>query len=179
MCRTGYGLDDRSSRVRFPAGAGNFSLHHRVQNASGAYPVSYPMGTRSSFPGVKRPGREADHSPPSNSEVKNAWSCTSAPQYVFMVWCLMKQWIHLHGVIVKHRDNFTFTLWQSAVFYNIPCGACTPVTGTRFYFQRRAFLTNPCMQLRLFNFSWFIFLWFKNVIGSVRRLGSRCEKALT
>jgi hypothetical protein len=26
----GYGLDDRGSRVRFPAGAGNFSLHHRV-----------------------------------------------------------------------------------------------------------------------------------------------------
>jgi hypothetical protein len=24
-----YGLDDRGSRVRFPAEAGNFSLHHR------------------------------------------------------------------------------------------------------------------------------------------------------
>jgi hypothetical protein len=30
---------------------------------------------------------------------KNAWSYTSTPQYVFMAWCL-----------VKHRDNFTFTL---------------------------------------------------------------------
>jgi len=27
--------------------------------------------------GVKRPGREADHSPPSSAEVKNAWSYTS------------------------------------------------------------------------------------------------------
>jgi hypothetical protein len=26
----GYGLDDRGSMVRFPAGAGNFCLHHRV-----------------------------------------------------------------------------------------------------------------------------------------------------
>jgi hypothetical protein len=26
----GYGLDDRGSRVRFPAGAGKFSLHHRI-----------------------------------------------------------------------------------------------------------------------------------------------------
>jgi hypothetical protein len=26
----GYGLDDRGCRVRFPAGAGNFSLHRRV-----------------------------------------------------------------------------------------------------------------------------------------------------
>jgi hypothetical protein len=46
----GYGLDDRGSRVRFPAGAGNFSLHYRLQNGSGAHPVSYPMGTRGSFP---------------------------------------------------------------------------------------------------------------------------------
>jgi hypothetical protein len=44
-------LDDRGSRVRFPVGAGNFSLHHRVKNGSGAHPASYPMGTRGSFPG--------------------------------------------------------------------------------------------------------------------------------
>jgi hypothetical protein len=51
----GYGLDDRGCRVRFPAGAGNFSLR-RVQNGSGAHPVSYPMGTRGSFPGGKAAG---------------------------------------------------------------------------------------------------------------------------
>jgi len=49
--------------------------------------------------GVKRPERQADHSPPSNAKVTNAWGYTSTPQYVFMVWCL-----------VKHKDNFTFTL---------------------------------------------------------------------
>jgi hypothetical protein len=48
-----YGLDDRGSRFRFPAGDGNFSLHHRVQTGSGAHPASYPMGTRGSFPGSK------------------------------------------------------------------------------------------------------------------------------
>jgi hypothetical protein len=52
----GYGLDDRGSRVRFPSGAGNFSLHLRVQNGSGAHPSSYPMGTRDSFPGSKAAG---------------------------------------------------------------------------------------------------------------------------
>jgi hypothetical protein len=52
----GYGLDDRGSRVRFPAGAGNFSLHHRVQNGSGAHPASYRMGTGGSFPGGKAAG---------------------------------------------------------------------------------------------------------------------------
>jgi hypothetical protein len=60
----------RGSRVRFPAGAGNFSLHHRVQNGCGAHLASYPVGTRGSFPGVKRPGREAGHSSPSSAEVK-------------------------------------------------------------------------------------------------------------
>jgi hypothetical protein len=50
-----------------------------------------------SFPGVMRLGREADHSP--FTDVENAWSYTSTPQYVFMAWCL-----------VKHKDNFTFTL---------------------------------------------------------------------
>jgi hypothetical protein len=30
-------------------------------------------------PGVKRPGREADHIPLSSTEVKNTWSYTSTP----------------------------------------------------------------------------------------------------
>jgi hypothetical protein len=51
-----YGLDERVSRVRFPAEAGNFSLHHLVQNGSGAHRASYPMGTRVSFPGGKAAG---------------------------------------------------------------------------------------------------------------------------
>jgi hypothetical protein len=58
------------------------------------------MGTRGSFPGG-RPGREADHSPPSSAVVKNAWSYTSTPQYIFMVWCL-----------VKHRDYFTLYIYS-------------------------------------------------------------------
>jgi hypothetical protein len=48
----GYAMNDRGSRVRFPAEAGNFS-HHRVQNGSGIHPASYPIGTRYSFPGGK------------------------------------------------------------------------------------------------------------------------------
>jgi hypothetical protein len=52
----GYGLDDRGSRVRFLAEAGNFSRYHRVQNGSAAHPASYPMGTKCSFPGGKAAG---------------------------------------------------------------------------------------------------------------------------
>jgi hypothetical protein len=52
----GYGLHDRGYRVRFPAEAGNFSLHNRVQTGSGAQPTPYPMVTRGSFPGGKAVG---------------------------------------------------------------------------------------------------------------------------
>jgi len=92
-------LDDRGSRVRFRAGAGNFSLHHRVQNGSGVRPASYPTGAFSL--GVKQPGREADHSPQSSAEVEG---CVE---------------IYLHspntpswpGVqLQKHRNNLTFAL---------------------------------------------------------------------
>jgi hypothetical protein len=41
----------RLSEVRLPAGAGNFSLHHRVQTGCGAHRTSYPLGTRGYFPG--------------------------------------------------------------------------------------------------------------------------------
>jgi hypothetical protein len=52
----GYGLYDWGSRVLFPAGTENFSLHHRVQNGSGAHPASYPMVTRGCFSGGKAAG---------------------------------------------------------------------------------------------------------------------------
>jgi hypothetical protein len=53
---TDYGPDDRMIGVRIPEGAGNFSLRHRVQTGSGAYPTSYPMGTGGSFHGSKAAG---------------------------------------------------------------------------------------------------------------------------
>jgi hypothetical protein len=53
MIETRYGLDDYGSRVRFSVGAGNFSLHHRIQTGSGAHPASYRMGTRGYFLGGK------------------------------------------------------------------------------------------------------------------------------
>jgi len=60
-------------------GAGNFSLHHGVQNGSKAHPAGYPMETMGSYPGVKRLGRQADHSPPSSAAVKNVWRYASSP----------------------------------------------------------------------------------------------------
>jgi hypothetical protein len=50
----------------------DFSSNLCVQTGSGAYTASCTMGTGGHFPGAKaRPGRDADHSPPSSAEVKN------------------------------------------------------------------------------------------------------------
>jgi hypothetical protein len=67
-----YGLDDRAIGVRYPAGAEDFSSSLCVQTGSGAHPASCTMNTGGPIPGVKaRPGRGADHSPPSSAEVEN------------------------------------------------------------------------------------------------------------
>jgi hypothetical protein len=61
----------------------------RCLAGSGAHPASYSIGTRGFSLGVKQPGCEADHSPPSSAEVKNAWSYTSTPP------------IRLHDVVLS------------------------------------------------------------------------------
>jgi hypothetical protein len=109
IAQLGYRLDDRGSRVRFPVGAENFSLHHRVQNGSEANSAPYPIGNRGTLSlGVKRTRREADHSPHLVPRSKNAWSYTSTPQYVFMAWCSVKHFTLLYF-------TFTKTDWTSKV----------------------------------------------------------------
>jgi hypothetical protein len=49
-------------------------------------------------PTVKRPGREADHSPPSSAAVKNVWSCASISPS------------RLHGVVLN-KTLHTSSLW--------------------------------------------------------------------
>jgi hypothetical protein len=57
-----------------PTEAEDFSSNLCVQTGSGAHRASCTMGTGGSFPGGKeRPGRDADHSPPSSAEVKKGW----------------------------------------------------------------------------------------------------------
>jgi len=92
----GYEMDDGVSRVRFPEGLVIFLFITTSRPAPRPTqpPIQWVTGTLSL--GIKRPGSEADYSPPFRVEVKNAWSFTSTPQYIFMGWCL-----------VKHSDNFT------------------------------------------------------------------------
>jgi hypothetical protein len=56
--------------------------------------------------GVKRPEREADHSPPSSAEVKECVElCLHSPN--------MSSW---SGAQLKHRDNFTFMRVRNLLF---------------------------------------------------------------
>jgi hypothetical protein len=74
-------------------GGWEFFPHHRVQGPT-QLPIQWIAGTLSL--GVKRSVCEADHLPPCSAEIKNVWSYTSTPKYVFMAWC-----------VLKHRSNFT------------------------------------------------------------------------
>jgi hypothetical protein len=67
-----------------PGGGQEFLLLHVVQTGPGVHPTSYPMGTGGSFLGVKRPGREADHSLPTSAEVMKMRIYTSTLPYAFM-----------------------------------------------------------------------------------------------
>ena len=69
-----------------PGRGKRFFFPQKHQGQLWAPPSLQLNGDRVSFPGVKLPGREVDHSPPRSAEFKNEWSNTSAP------------FIRLHGV---------------------------------------------------------------------------------
>jgi hypothetical protein len=81
---TSYGL---RNRISSPGGVKNLLLSQIVQTGSGFHQTSYPMVPGALSPGVKRPGREADHSPPTSAEVKKMWMYSSTLPYAFMVYC--------------------------------------------------------------------------------------------
>jgi hypothetical protein len=80
---TSYGLDDRGGRSSSPGEVKNFlfSRSSRPVLRSTQPPIQW-------VPGVKRTGREVDHSPPTSAEVKKMWLYTSTP-------------IRLYGVVLS------------------------------------------------------------------------------
>jgi hypothetical protein len=79
---SGYGLDDRAIEVRSPANGKDFSSNLCLRIGSGAHPAPC---TGCPFSGAKvRPGRDADHSPPSSAELENEQYYTSFPPSTFM-----------------------------------------------------------------------------------------------
>jgi hypothetical protein len=78
------------SKINFNLRLGIFLFATVSRPALGPTQPPIQWVPRALFLRVKRPGREADHSPSSNAEVKNTPS--------------------RRGAQLKHRDNFTFTL---------------------------------------------------------------------
>ena len=79
-----------------------FSLIQNAQTSYTAHPVSYSMGTGGCCPGVRRPWREAEHSPPSSAKVRN--EC-------------------LHGL---HRNDLTFSSSTVSQITNCQCSNTNP-----------------------------------------------------
>jgi hypothetical protein len=67
---TGYGLHDTGGQSLSPGRAKNFlfSTSSRPDMGSTQPPIRWVLGALS--PAVKRPGHEADHSPPTSAGVK-------------------------------------------------------------------------------------------------------------
>jgi hypothetical protein len=72
----GYRLDSQGSI----SGRGKiFVLLQSIQNGFGTQPASYPMEMGALCPGVKQPGHETKHSPPSSAEIKNGEAVSPLP----------------------------------------------------------------------------------------------------
>jgi len=64
-----------------------------------------------SFLRVKWQGHEVDYLHPYNAKVKNVWSCTSTPPYVFLAWYLA-------------QGNFTSPYLQCRPRFFVPVAGC-------------------------------------------------------
>jgi hypothetical protein len=81
---TGYWLDDRGVGVRVAIGSQMVISPYRSYRLSGP-PNLISNGYKGLFAsGVKLPGREADHSSPTNTEINKLWVSTSILPYVFI-----------------------------------------------------------------------------------------------
>ena len=87
---TRYGLDGPGIETRWGR-----DFQHPSRPALGAHPASYTMGTGSLL-GVKRPGRVADHPPPSSAEVEGR----------------VELYLYPKGLSSLHRENLY--LYQAA-----------------------------------------------------------------
>jgi hypothetical protein len=85
----GYGLDNHILGFDSWQGLGIFLFTTTSRMAVGLTQPPIQWVSRALPLGVKWPGHEADHSPPSSAKVKNAWSYTSTPP------------ICLHGVVLS------------------------------------------------------------------------------
>jgi hypothetical protein len=77
-------------------------------------------------PGVKLPGREADHSPSTTAEVKNTWAYTATPHGVvlnllstgttlFLLLRLSRKYVNVNGEQENNCDWLIGNTWPRSV----------------------------------------------------------------
>jgi hypothetical protein len=82
-------LDDRGVGVRVPVGLKIFTSPHRPDRLWDPPNLVSIVYLEALSPGLKRQGREADHSPPTSAEAKKTWIYETTPP------------IRLHGVVLS------------------------------------------------------------------------------
>ena len=76
-------------------------------------------------PGLKRPGRETNYSPPFSIEIKSEWSCTSFPLYAVMA---TQGRMYLH-ILWAHLKNFSKV--SVSFLLSVRSNVCCPHRTTR------------------------------------------------
>ena len=131
---TGYGVDGPGIESHWGGGGTRFSA--LVQIGPEARSASYTMGT-GSFQGVKRPGRDVDHPPPSSAEVKESVELylysISGPSWPVIAWAYLYLYQRMYTVLLK------------SLYYDTPAPKCF---GPHWSIIREhTFVQNSCLTL--------------------------------
>jgi hypothetical protein len=89
-------------------------------------PIQWVPGVLS--PEVKRPGRETDHSPPSNAEVRNAWRYTSTLNMSSWHGTCLSTGTSLPYHPITSKNMKTKFSYKSSAYLQLLCTAATTFT---------------------------------------------------
>jgi hypothetical protein len=118
------------------------------------------------------------------------WGIPPFPQWFFVAWCIIKEWMLLHGAVLKYRDNFTFTFtlgtWLSYHHHHLGKEGLhfhSPVKWLRheFRFVRKALIMNrPKMAAAKFSRESTRAVWKVRGLTLLLRVGTlwRCGDGL-
>ena len=101
-------------------------------------PVVRP--TQLPLPEVKRPYRDVDHLPLSNTDVQREWSCTLLPLYAFIMWT---------GTMCLYLSFFNGNLWLWILLCVKTEGGARDAVQTRYWFS---FFARLLVGVRIFSY---------------------------
>jgi hypothetical protein len=116
------------------------------------------------FPGIKRPGREADHSPPTSAEVKKMWVYTSTPPYAFMASAYVVQGqLYLLPLYLCRHVTFLVPNFLSTLLGLSPNASPSPRPSVTFY------------NTEFINMSWLLSVrdYLRNISAAILRMWRR------